>query len=205
MRGLRLATVLLAQAPWSSTSELCPAFQAGTSSQSWGRALFPVDRAALLHASISKGPSLWTYRGPVAGEGPPRHLADVPASEELRQLVAELREQERLRHRTRRESNGIQNGLALDSVDGFLPVYKPSDITSADVCRVVRHVLRTAGAHPPLRASGGLGACPETVGLSSTTAEHPPLHDHVTAPQRRKLRVGHGGTLDPAASGGLAR
>ncbi|KAL8270325.1 hypothetical protein Esti_005760 [Eimeria stiedai] len=119
-----------------------------------------------------------------------KHLRDTPASEGLRLLVSELRRQEAARHQTRRRERNQQGEARMSSISGLLPIVKPSGITSADVCRVVRYVLRNTETTLPQHLSEDL--------LCRSHAETSGNND-----QQRRLRVGHGGTLDPAASGVL--
>ena len=144
--------------------------------------------------------------GPSGGppEGPPgaplKHLKDSPASEELLQLVAVLRQQEKAGRRQRQQQQCAAAAAAaaaeseMENLDGLLPLFKPSGITSADVCRVVKHLIRSScnsGAPGGPRGPPGPLGAPQKRVLNGGP------------PQQQRLRVGHGGTLDPAASGEL--
>ncbi|XP_026191604.1 uncharacterized protein LOC34619602 [Cyclospora cayetanensis] len=161
----------------------CPSsrVEAAATSTSWANASAGVQDSRGLH------------------EGLPSHLVDTPASRDLLQLVATLREDEASRRERKKNGDMFHD---LRCIDGLLPILKPRGITSADVCRVVRHILKTpyprfserASAHEtePLRLPDkpSYGEC-----LHGTNFQTPELQ------QRQKLRVGHGGTLDPPASG----
>ncbi|OEH80587.1 pseudouridine synthase [Cyclospora cayetanensis] len=163
----------------------CPSsrVEAAATSTSWANASAGVQDSRGLH------------------EGLPSHLVDTPASRDLLQLVATLREDEASRRERKKNGDMFHD---LRCIDGLLPILKPRGITSADVCRVVRHILKTpyprfserASAHEtePLRLPDkpSYGEC-----LHGTNFQTPELQ------QRQKLRVGHGGTLDPPASGVL--
>lgn len=201
MRGALAALEVMAWIGRNCSGPACRSYEATSIVPSWDSLTFSLSRSPLLHASSSTSPSGGVPDTADVEEKPPRHLKDTPASQELRLLVSNLREEEALRRRMRRKGKSQGGGFVAETFDGLLPVFKPSGITSADACRVLRHLLRSAEAplfpqlsdcvNAPL-GSVGQGAAVECgVGLTET---------ELTSP-KRKLRVGHGGTLDPAASG----
>ncbi|KAL8449351.1 hypothetical protein Emag_003641 [Eimeria magna] len=129
-------------------------------------------------------------RSPPAKDEAFEHLREIAASDGLRLLVSELRQQEAARRHIRRMEEKQKNEARLSRISGLLPILKPSGITSTDACRVVRYLLRNTEASLLQQASDALRAR-----LPADTSENNCQH--------RRLRVGHGGTLDPAASGVL--
>ncbi|KAL8431441.1 hypothetical protein ACSSS7_005270 [Eimeria intestinalis] len=125
---------------------------------------------------------------PAAEDAVFSHLRETSASEGLRLLVSDLRRQEAARHRMRRRGGSEEGEARMSSISGLLPISKPSGITSTDICRVVRHLLRNMKISVPQYLNENSRA-----GLHAATSGN--------KFQQRRLRVGHGGTLDPAASG----
>lgn len=152
----------------------------------WGSALFRTQLPHFIRASSAASPWKEACGEPGIEMGIPRHLADTPASQELRLLVSDLRQQEAVRHRSRGVGKDVGAQLKSEGLNGLLPVFKPSGITSTDVCRVIRQVLRTA---PSL-------AMPENPSMYPSA-----FYQDGNTTKTRKIKVGHGGTLDPAASG----
>ncbi|KAL8427441.1 hypothetical protein Efla_003888 [Eimeria flavescens] len=139
-------------------------------------------------------------------DAPLTALVDTPASRELRLLVSDLRQQEALRHKGKREDGAIKANADMRNLSGLLPVFKPSGITSADVCRVVRHILRSGGGHLPMEEEEGQSArvasAAQLLPVPGKQQKHQ-IWGSQTRTNHKRLKVGHGGTLDPAASGVL--
>lgn len=96
---------------------------------------------------------------------------------------------------------------SVERKDGVVPVFKPGGISSMDVCRLLSHLvndcsepLGTCNCLMDPRKTGAFDA----TGLSLHAACVPLTDEHQAAMKHRngsRVKVGHGGTLDPGACG----
>lgn len=176
--------------------------------QSWAVCAFQ----APSDISFSRSAIRPSYRSCALPSGYERafETAYLEASPQLKALVNRLRAEDgKGTRRTVLKSERLTVHQHMGEIDGVLPVLKPGGITSMDVCRLLSHLVNDCSEPlgtcnclmDPNRTSYGdtVGLRYEAAGGVSTTSRG----KYIRGTNQSRVKVGHGGTLDPRAGGNM--